>query len=385
MKDNLFADHIPLLKPWLDKKECSAVQEVILSGWVSLGSKVAEFENRVAEYVGGEHAVATNSATTSLHLALVVSGIKPGDEVIVPAHTCMATAHAICHSGGMPVFCDIHPDTFNMDPDHVEHLVKPSKTRALMIVHQIGLPADLDRLMTIARKYDLAVIEDAATALGAKYKGRHLGGWNNPTCFSFHPRKMITTGEGGMMIINDEEKAQRARTLRSAGASISDLARHQAMGTLQQQYFEIGYNYRLTDIQAAIGLVQMDKISAMLQQRAEQAAFYNAALSELQEIQTPFVPDYAQPAWTSYCVKIRPSAKVDRDTLLERLATHNISTRKGIQPLYREPVFAPTHPDYNFSATENAAKTTLFLPIFPGLTIPEQEYITEKIKYALIQ
>lgn len=382
MQKNLFSDHIPLLKPWLGEEECIAAREVILSAWVSLGPKVAEFEKRVAEYVGANYGVATNAATTSLHLALLVSGVQPGDEVIVPAHTCMATANAICHTGAIPVFCDIHPDTFNMDHEHVEQLVGP-KTSAIMVVHQIGLPADLHPLMEIAKKHDLKVVEDAATALGAKYKGVRLGGWYNPTCFSFHPRKMITTGEGGMMMIDDKEKVERARILRSAGASISDLVRHQAKGVLQQQYFEVGYNYRLTDIQAAIGLVQMKKISAILEQRSQQAIFYNSELSQLEEIQTPFVPEYAQPAWSSYCIKLRPSSKADRDTLLKRLSEHGISCRRGIQPLYKEPFFASTCQDFYFPATEDAAKNTMFLPIFPGLTIEQQEYIVQSIKQCL--
>jgi perosamine synthetase len=351
MRRDLFYDHIPLLKPWLGEEECTAVREVILSGWVSLGPKVAEFEKRLAEYVGAKYGVASNAATTSLHLALLI-------------------------------FCDIHRETYNMDPEYVEQLVG-SKTSAIMVVHQIGLPADLDALVGIAKKHDLVVIEDAATALGAKYKGRRLGGWHNPTCFSFHPRKMITTGEGGMMMIDDKEKATRAQNLRSAGASISDLVRHQAKGILQQQYFEVGYNYRLTDIQAAIGLVQMKRISAMLEQRSQQAKLYDSELSSLEEIQPPFVPEYAEPAWTSYCIKLRPSSKVDRDTLLTRLSERGISCRRGIQPLYKEPFFASRGQDLYFPATEDAAKNSLFLPIYPGLTINKQKYVIRGIKECL--
>jgi len=383
MQNSLFSDHIPLIKPWLGEEEVKAVKEVIFSGWVSLGPRVADFEKRVAEFSEAKYGVATNSATTSLHLSLLISGVQPGDEVIVPAHTCMATANAIYHAGAIPVFCDIHPDTFNMDPEHVEQLINP-KTSTIMVVHQIGLPADLHTLMGIAKKYELKVVEDAATALGAKYRGKCLGGWNNPTCFSFHPRKMITTGEGGMILIDDEKKAERARNLRSAGASISDLVRHQAKGVLQQQYFEVGYNYRLTDIQAAMGLVQMKKISAILEQRSEQAVFYNSELSQLEEIQTPFVPEYAQPAWSSYCIKLRPSCRIGRDALLARLSEHGISCRRGIQPLYKEPYFKPTCQDLFFPATEDAAENTMFLPIFPGLKAAQQEYVVQKIKECLV-
>lgn len=383
MRNDLFSDHIPLLKPWVGEEEYMAVREVILSGWLSLGTKVAEFEKQVAEYVGASYGVATNAATSSLHLALLVSGIQPGDEVIVPAHTCMATTNSICHAGATPVFCDINPDTFNMDPEHVEQLVG-HKTRAIMVVHQIGLPADLHALMEIGKRHELKVVEDAATAIGAKYKGRRLGGWNNPTCFSFHPRKMITTGEGGMLMLEDREKTERAQILRSAGASISDLVRHQAKGILQQQYFEVGYNYRLTDIQAAIGLVQMQKISSILEQRAKQALFYTAELSPLEEIQTPHVPEYAEPAWSSYCIKLRPGSKVNRDMLLRGLSEWDISCRRGIQPLYKEPYFASKCQGVCLPATEDAAENTMFLPIFPGLTVKQQKYIVQKIKQSLV-
>src|SRR5262245_60955979 len=236
---SLFGDHIPLLRPWLGEEEAEAARQVILSGWVSQGPVVAEFESAVADLVGAAHAVATNAATSALHLALLVNDIGPGDEVICPATTCMATANAICHAGAVPVFADVDPNTFNLDPAAAETVITP-RTRAVMVVHQIGLPAAINRFELLAARHRLVLIEDAAPAFGAKSRGQYLGASGNPTCLSFHPRKIITTGEGGMLLTASQEQAERARCLRATGASISDLERHQAKGVLQQEYHEAG-------------------------------------------------------------------------------------------------------------------------------------------------
>jgi perosamine synthetase len=289
MHKDLFADQVPLLRPWLGDEEIEAVAEVIRSGWISQGPKVIEFENAMAAFVGTKYAVATNAATSSLHLSLRLSGVGPGDKVICPSFTCMATANAIHHTSAEPVFVDIDPRTFNLDPAAVEAAVTP-EVKAIMVVHQIGLPADTDALGAIAGKHGLKVVEDAATSLGATYRGKRLGALGSPTAFSFHPRKMITTGDGGMITTDDEELAERARPLRSAGASSSDLVRHQAKGVLVQQYFDYGYNYRMTDMQAAIGLVQMKKLPRMIEQRRAQALAYDAAFASMEEIEPPYVP-----------------------------------------------------------------------------------------------
>lgn len=378
---SLFENQIPLLKPWLDEKEAAEVRKVIFSGWVSQGPKVIEFEKEVSKYVGAKFAVATNSCTSALHLSLIISGVEAGDEVICPAFTCMATADAIIHSGGIPIFADIEPNTFNIDPDHVAELVN-ERTKAIMAVHQIGLPADIDALQKIARQQGLFIVEDAACTLGAKYKDRYVGGLGNPTCFSFHPRKTITTGEGGMLLTNDEEKAERARILRSHGASISDLVRHKALGCLQHEYVAAGFNYRMTDMQAAIGLVQLKKIEKIIQQRLEQAQYYNEQLTKIEDIKPPFVPKYATHAYTSYLITVE-SSKVDRDTLLTRLTEKGVSCRRGIQPLYKEPYFHTALGKYELPRTEYAAHNTLFLPIFPGLQKSQQDYIIKSIKDSL--
>jgi perosamine synthetase len=379
---DLFAEHVPLMKPWLGEEEALAAREAILSGWLSMGPKTAEFERSLADLVGARHGVATNSATSALHLGLLTARLSPDSEVICPAFTCMATVNAILHAGAKVVFAEIDPRTYNVDPVHVAELVGP-RTRAIMVVHQIGMPADLDALGAIAKKHDLFVIEDAATSVGAKYKGRYLGGHGNPTAYSFHPRKMITTGEGGMLMLDDDAAAERARILRSAGASVSDLARHQAKGVILQEYVAAGFNYRLTDVQAAIGLVQLTKLQRMLEERARQAAFYDRALSSLDEVVTPFVPSYAAPAWSSYFIVLR-GARVARDTVIKRLAERGVSCRKGIVPLYAEPVFRDEYPRLHFPHTEAAAANGIFLPIFPGLQERDQLTVVDRLKEALV-
>jgi dTDP-4-amino-4,6-dideoxygalactose transaminase len=371
---DLFRGQIPLLRPWTDEQEVNAAAEVIRSGWVSQGPKVMEFEQAVARYVGAEHGVATNSCTSALHLALHLSGIGPGDDVILPSFTCMATANAIHHAGARPVFADIDPDTYNLDPASTEAAMTPA-TRAILVVHQIGLAADMEPFANLAARHALALVEDGACSLGGSSRGKRVGGIAAPTCFSFHPRKMITTGEGGMITTNDSELARRARLLRATGASISDLERHHARGALVQTYGEVGYNYRMTDIQAAIGLVQMGRLEAMLEQRTAQARRYDEAFRDIAEIAAPFVPDYATHAYSSYLVRLGPGAKVSRDEVLHGMAERGISCRVGIQPLHHEPFYRERYTGISFPASEAAARDTLFLPIFPGLSEQDQDYV----------
>jgi dTDP-4-amino-4,6-dideoxygalactose transaminase len=386
MSGTLFANHIPLMRPWLGDEEVEAVREVILSGWVSLGPKVQEFEQEVAARVGAAHAVATNAATTAIHLALEVEGLKPGREVILPSFTCMANANAVLMAGGTCVFADIDDRTYNLDPEDVRSRITP-ETAAILMVDQIGMPADQAPLRAISEEHGLILVDDAATALGACYRGRPLGGLGTTTCFSFHPRKMITTGEGGMLVTDQEDLAARARVLRSAGASTSDLERHRAMGALFQRYFEAGYNYRMTDLQAAIGVVQLGKLDEMLRQRHAQAARYAELIGARLdgELQPPSVPEYARPAYSSYCVRLTPRARVGSVELVRRMASRNVSCRLGIQPLHREPYFAAGPPPAGALArTEEAARSTVFLPIFPGLTDEDQRQVVEALQQSLV-
>ncbi len=374
---------VPITKPFLDDREERAIVEVLRSGWVAQGPKVAEFERLVAHYVGARHAVATSNCTTALHLALTLAGVAPGDEVIVPSFSFIATANAVRYTGATPVFVDIDPRTYNMDPACVEGAITP-RTKAVMPVHQLGLAADMDRVNAIARAHGLAVVEDAAPAIGATYKGQHVGALGNITCFSFHPRKAITTGEGGMIVTDAAAAAERARVLRSHGMSVSDLARHQARRVIIEEYLELGYNYRLSDLHAAVGIEQLAKLDVVLARRRRLAERYHAALARLGCVQLPFSSSETPHTYQSYMIALRPGAPKSREQVMEELLAAGVATRRGVMAIHLEPCYArgdggPTR----LPVTEAAARDTLLLPIYPGMEDDEQEYVIEHLARVL--
>jgi perosamine synthetase len=372
---------IPLARPYTDEAEVAASAAVIRSGWVSQGARAAEFEEMVAEYTGARFAIATNSCTSALHLSLYLQGVGTGDEVICPSFTCFATANAIRHVGAFPVFVEIEPRTFNLDPAAVALAVTP-KTRAIMAVHQIGLAADMEPILEVAHRHGLAVVEDAATALGGEYKGKRIGGLGSPTAFSFHPRKIITTGEGGMITTDDEALAERARIVRSHGASVSDLERHKARGAIYAAYPEVGYNYRMTDIQAAVGVEQMKKLPWILARKQEIGRWYDEHLAAVEEVKVPFVPDYAVHSYQSYLITLKPhlSDRIDRDALLRQMAARGISCRHGIAPMHWEPYYRQLYGALYLPITEEVSRTTMFLPIYPSMTETELKYVVDNLK-----
>lgn len=370
---------IPITKPYLGEEEAQAAAEVIRSGWIAQGPLVARFEEAIAARLGVAHVVATSNCTTALHLALLCSGISSGDEVIVPSFSFIATANAVLYAGAQPVFVDIDPRTFNIDPAKVEAAITP-RTKAIIPVDQIGLAAELDAILEIAERYRLRVIEDAAPALGATFRGRPVGAISPVTCFSFHPRKSITTGEGGAIATNDAELAGRARTLRSHGASVSDLARHSAATVIIEAYEELGYNYRMTDIQAAIGLEQLKKLDAILVRRRELAERYNARLAEIPGVTPPYAPDDAPHTYQSYCVWLDPTITPPRETIMERMLAEGVATRRGVMAIHEEPYYAKRFGHVSLPVTEAATRQTLLLPLYMTMSNAEQDRVIEALR-----
>lgn len=372
---------IPLSRPEFGDAEARAVADVLGTGWVSQGPKVAEFERRFAALVGAQYGVATTSCTTALHLALILAGVGPGDEVICPSYSFIATANAVAYAGGTPVFADIDPDTWNLDAEDALRRVT-TRTRAIIPVHQVGLAADLDRFAPFAER-GIAIVEDAACAIGSFYRGRSIGSHGHLTCFSFHPRKTISVGEGGMLTTDDLTTAERARQLRSHGASVSDRARHEAKGLVYEEYRELGYNYRMTDMQAAIGLAQLEKLDRLLRRRREIARAYDEAFRSSSAIQVPARPDYAEHAYQSYAIRLVGRDRESRDAVMHELIAAGVSCRRGIPPIHLEPLYRGTAIGDSLPVTEAVAAQSIFLPIFGGLEAADSQRVIDAVLKAV--
>jgi perosamine synthetase len=367
---------VAFARPYLTGAEGAAVAEVIASGWLSQGPRVREFEQAFAKRVGAPDAVATTSCTTALHLALHAIGIGPGDEVIVPSLSFIATANAVWECGARPVFADIDPLTYNLDPDSAEEAITP-RTRAIMPVHQVGLPADMDRFSRLGDDYGVAIIEDAACAIGASYKGRPIGSLGHLACFSLHPRKVITTGEGGMIAVHDSDLAERMRRLRAHAMDTSDLARHGARDVIFESYPERGFNLRMTDMQAALGLCQLQALDHVLARRRYLAERYTEALGSIPGFEPPYDPPYAERTWQSYCVRATDRAAIGRTDLMRRLLADGISTRRGVMAIHREPAYRDI--SRRLPHTDAATRNVLMLPLFPDLPDEQQDYVIDRL------
>ena len=370
---------IPITRLFVGEEEAQAAAEVVRSGWLTAGKRGAQFEQAVADYVGARHGVAVNSCTTGLHLALVAAGVKPGDEVICPSFSFIATANSIRYAGATPVFVDIDPRTYNIDVDLIEAAIT-ERTTAIMPVSQIGLAADLDRVNQIAARHGLRVIEDAAPSLGAKIGDRFVGSISELSCFSFDARKILTMGEGGVITTNDEAMATRLRQLRAHAASVSLEARHKATTVIIEQYPELGYNYKLTDFQAAVGLVQMTKIETVVNERRRLAARYNELLAAEHRIDLPYEPKGYKHIYQCYSIRLRGG--LSQIPVMQHMTNNGVSTRR-IMAIHEEPFYRQVMPGIRLAESERAARETLQLPIYPGLTDAEQEQVVNALSAAL--
>jgi len=366
---------IPFSRPYLRGDEGERVAATIASGWVSQGPRVREFEAAFAERVGALDAVATTNCTTALQLALYVMGVGPGDEVIVPSLSFIATANAVWQNGATPIFADVDPLTYNIDPDVIERAVTECTT-AIMPVHQLGLPAEMESILELADRHGLAVVEDAACAVGASYRGQRIGSLGPLACFSLHPRKVITTGEGGMIAVNDPDVAARLRMLRQHAMNVSDLTRHNAKDVVLERYPERGWNHRMTDMQATLGLCQLEVLDEIRSDRARLAARYTEALATIPAIEPPFDPDYAERTWQSYAVRLVAGAP-DRTELMRALLKDGIPTRRGVMAIHEEGAYAAAAAD--LPVTEDVTRNTLMLPLFAGMTDAQQDHVIERL------
>lgn len=390
-------DFVPVARPNLGPEEVSAAERAILSGWVTQGPEVAAFEREFGAFVGAAHACAVSSGTTALHLGLLGVGVRPGDEVITVSHSYIATANSIRYCGARPVFVDIDPATFNIDPATIEEAVS-ERTRAILCVHQMGMPCDLTAVLEIARRRRIAVVEDAACAVGSeilcKQNWERIGKpHGDVACFSFHPRKLLTTGDGGMLTTSDAAMDRKFRLWRQHGMSVPDTVRHSSPEVVFESYPELGFNYRLTDIQAAVGREQLKRLPAAIAERRQLAARYRQLLNDIHGLVLPTEPEWARTNWQSYCLRL--PHELDQREVMQKMLDDGIATRRGIMCAHREaayrdpatwrcaePQCSPSHQRPNLLESEKAQDRGVILPLFSQMSEKQQERVASALRAA---
>jgi len=369
---------IPVSRPYFGVEEETAIVAALRSGWVTQGPRVAEFERAFAAALDQPEAVAASSCTAGLHLVLRALDVGRGDEVVVPSLSFIATANAVVHAGATPVFADVDLATYNLDPASVARALS-RRTKAILLVHQVGLPADVAAFRRLARKARVRLVEDAACAIGSQVDGRPVGGDAHVAVFSFHPRKLVTTGEGGMIVTRDRRLAKRLRSLRHHGVSISDFARHAADRVVVEAYREVGYNYRMSDLQAAVGLVQLGRLHEIVARRIEQGERYDRAFAKHPTLAIPHVAPNVRFNYQTYLLRLLAGSRVTRDELMQRLLDQGIATRRGVMAAHREPAYRGQRRRVSLPATDEADRSAIVLPLYHSMTAAEQDRVIEAV------
>ncbi len=373
---------IPVSRPYFGVEEETAAVAALRSGWVTQGPRVAEFERAFAAALGQPEAIAVSSCTTGLHLVLHALGVGRGDEVVVPSLSFIATANAVAHTGATPVFADIDLATYNLDPASAARAIS-RRTKAILLVHQVGLPADVAAFRRLARRARVKLVEDAACAIGSTVAGRPVGGDAEVAVFSFHPRKLVTTGEGGMIVTRSRRLAARLRSLRHHGVSVSDFARHAAGRVVVEAYREVGYNYRMTDLQGAVGLVQLGRLDELIARRLEQGARYDRAFAKHPALAIPHVAPNVRFNYQTYLLRLLPGARITRDALMQRLLEQGIATRRGVMAAHREPAYRRLRLRVPLPATNEADRSAIVLPLYHAMTPADQDRVIESVLAAV--